>query len=63
MFYHHLEVGLFPPEFIFSSVLGPFMRADEELRRYGEVVDLFESKVLNLYRLIFQVQDIGAYPI
>ena len=39
------------------------MRANDELGRSGELVDLFESKVVNLTRVIFQVQDDGAYPL
>ena len=62
-FSHHLDVGPFPPEFFFSSALGPFMRANEKLGRSGEVFDLFESKVVNLTRVIFQVQDDGAYSL
>ena len=60
-FAHHLEVGPLPSDFVFSSVLGPFLRADEELWLSREVVYLFESKVVNLTRVIFQVQDDGAY--
>ena len=62
-FAHYLEVGPFPSNFVFSSVLGPFVRADEELGRSGEVVDLFESKVMNLTRVIFHVQEDGVYPL
>ena len=39
------------------------MRADEELGRSGVVLDLFESRVVNLTRIIFQVHDSGAYPL
>ena len=60
-FPHHLEVGPFPSNFVFSSILGPFLRSDEDLRRYRGVVDLFESKVLNFTRFILQVQDNDAY--
>ena len=58
---HHLEVGPFPSDFVFSSVLGPFQRADGEFGISGEVVDLFERKVVNLNHVIFQVQNNGAY--
>ena len=58
-FDHNLEVGPFPSEFVFSYVLGPFMRADEDIGRSREVVYLFESKVVNLTCVIFQVQDAG----
>ena len=34
-FSRHLEVGTFPSNIVFSYVLGPFMRADEELGRSG----------------------------
>ena len=34
-FYHHLEVGTLPSEFLFSSVLGSFIRDDEELEHSG----------------------------
>ena len=43
--------------------MGPFLRAGEELGHSGEVVDLFESKVVNFTHVIFQVQDEGAYPL
>ena len=36
---------------------------DEDLGRSGEVVELFESKVVNFNRVLFQVQDYGAYPL
>ena len=51
----HLGVGPFPYDFVFSSILGLFPRAEEDY--------LFESKVVNLIRFIFQVQDNGAYPL
>ena len=39
------------------------MRADKELQRSREVVDLFESKSANLTCVIFQVRDNDAYPL
>ena len=39
------------------------MSADEELGYSTEVVESFESKVVNLTRVIFQVQDDSAYPL
>ena len=33
-FAHYLEVGTFPSNFVFSSVLGPFIRDDEERGHY-----------------------------
>ena len=62
-FSHHLEVGHFPSKFIFSSVLEPFLREDEEIGHSREVVDLLKSKIVNFYCFIFQVQDNGAYPL
>ena len=62
-FSHHFEVYPFPSNFFISSVLSPFMRADKELQRSREVVDLFESKAANLTCVIFRVQDDGAYPL
>ena len=62
-FSHHLDVGPFPSDFFFSSVLGPFMRADENLGRSREVLDLFESKVVNFTRVILQVQENSAYSL
>ena len=38
--YHHLKVGPFPSDFIFPYVPGPFWRADEELGRPREGVDI-----------------------
>ena len=43
----HLELGPSPSDFVLSSVLGPFLGGDEELGRSRELVDLFESKVVN----------------
>ena len=40
-FYHQLGVCPFLSDFDFSSVLGPFLRAVDELWGSGEVVDLF----------------------
>ena len=45
-FYHHLEVGPFPSNLVFSSLLGPFLKNDEDLWRSREVLDLFEIKIL-----------------
>ena len=39
------------------------MRTDEDLGLSGKVVDLFEGNVANFTRVIFQVQDDGAYPL
>ena len=60
-FSHHLEVGISPSNFIFVSVPGPFLRADEELGRSREVVDLFKSKIVNFTCAVFQVHDEGTY--
>ena len=60
---HHLEVGPFPFNFIFYSVPGPFLRADEELGSSREVVDLFKSKVVKFTCVVFQVHDDGDYPL
>ena len=62
-FSHHLELGPLHYESIFSSVQGPFLRADEELGRSREVVDLFKSEVVKFACVLFQVQDYGAYTI
>ena len=58
---HHLEVGPFPSNFIFSSVPVPFLRYDEELGSSREVVNLFKIKVVKFTCVVFQVQDDGAY--
>ena len=47
--------------YIFSYVLGPFLRSDEELGRSREVVDLFKSKIVNFTCAVFQVHDEGTY--
>ena len=60
-FSHHLDVGPFPSDFFFSSVLGPFMRADENLGRSREVLDLLKSKVVKFSCVVFQVQEDSAY--
>ena len=62
-FSHHLEVGPFPYDFVFSAILDTFLRDDEELGSSGGVVELFESKLVNFTRVIFQFQDDGAYPL
>ena len=62
-FAHHLEVGNFPSDFVFSSVLGPFLRAEEELGHSRKVVERFEGKVVNFTCVIFQIQDNSAYPL
>ena len=36
---------------------------DEDLGRSGYVLELFESKVVNFNRTLFQVYDYGAYPL
>ena len=48
---------------MFSSVLGPFLRADEELGRSREVVYLFKNNVVKCNYGVFQVQDGVAYPL
>ena len=63
VFSHHLEVGFFPSEFVFSSIMGPFLRGNEELGSSKEVVDLFEIKVVDLTRVLFQIQDNSEYPL
>ena len=62
-FPHHLEVCPFPSDFILSSVPGQFLRADEELGRSREVVDLFKNNVVKFNYGAFQVQDDVAYPL
>ena len=59
-FVHHLEVGTFPSDVIFSSVPGPFLRSAEELGRYMEVVQIFKMRVVKFTRVVFQVQDNGT---
>ena len=63
MFYHNLEVGILPSYFLFSFVLGPFMRTDGELGSSREVIYLFRSKVVEFTCVDFQVQENGAYPL
>ena len=62
-FAHHLEVGPFPSDFIFPSVPGPFLRADEDLGRSMEVVDIFKYKIVKFTCVIFRVQDDGVYTL
>ena len=62
-FYHQLEVVTFFSDFVFSFVPGPFLRADEDLGRYMKLLDFFESKVMNLTRVIFQVKEKSSYPL
>ena len=58
----HLEVCPLPTNFVFPSVLVQFMRADEDLRRPREVVDILEANIVNFSYVIFQVQDDVDYP-
>ena len=60
-FYRQLELGPFPSNFIFSSILGPFTRADEELGGSMEVLDLLKSNILQFTCVIFHFQDNGPY--
>ena len=62
-FAHHLDVSPFPSNFISSSLPGPFWRANEELGRSMEVVDLLKSKILKFTCFVIQVQDDCAYPL
>ena len=61
MFAYNLEVGIYPSDFIFYSILDPFLNADEELGLSREVLDLFKNKIVTLTCVVFQVQDKGAY--
>ena len=45
---HHIEVGPCPSNFRFSSVLGPFLRADEELGCHRELVYIYEIDIVSL---------------
>ena len=62
LFSYHIEVGPFHFNFIFSSFPGTFLRANEDLGRYMEVVEFFKSKVVKFTCVILQVQDGGEYP-
>ena len=59
-FCRHFEVGPFHSDFILSSVLGPFLRADEDLGRSREVQYLFKIKVVKFTCVNLQFQDNGA---
>ena len=39
------------------------MRAEEDLRRSSEVVEIFKNKIVKFNCAVFQVQDDSAYPI
>ena len=52
-FSHHLELGLFPSDFIFSSVPGPCFRDDEKIGRSREVVDLFKNNNVKFTCVVF----------
>ena len=41
----------------------PFLRADEELWCYKELVEMFEIDLMNIAFIIFQVQYYGAHPL
>ena len=58
-FAHYIEVVPFPSDFIFSSVLGPFLRAGEEIGRSSKGLDLFKSKTVKFTCAVLQVQDNG----
>ena len=60
-FPHNLEVGTFPSDFIFPSLPGPFLRADEDLGCTREIIYLLKNKILEFTCVLFQVQDNGSY--
>ena len=60
---HHLEVVLSPAHFGSPSVSGPFIRADEDLGRPREVVDIIEVYIVDFFCIVFQVQYNSAYPL
>ena len=60
---HHIESWPFPYNFGLSSVLVPFLRADEYLGRPREVVDIFEVDIVKFSCIVLKVQDDGAYPL
>ena len=62
-FDYHLEVVPFPSGFSFPSVPVPFLKADEDLGRPGEVADLKKTDILDFSCVIFQIQGDGVYPI
>ena len=62
-FDHHLEEGPFHSYFIFYSILGPFLRANEDLGRSREVVDFFKNNIFKFTCVVFQVQDDSAYTL
>ena len=61
MFVYHIKVGPFPSDFIFLYAPGPFLRADKELERSREVVDVFLYVIVDFNSFIFQVQGERAY--
>ena len=60
---HHLEVDSFPSNFILYSAPGPFLMADEELGWSKEIVDIKNIYIVEFTCVIFQVQDVGTYPL
>ena len=54
---HHLEVGPFSSNFIFSSVPGPL---GWELQGSGRLV---KNNIVYFTCVVFQIQDNGAYPL
>ena len=62
-FARHLELSPFPSDFILSYLQSPFLRADEDIGRSREVVDLFTSNTVKLTCVLFQVHYKRAFPL
>ena len=59
---HPLELGSFPVNYGLPSVLGPFLRAGEELGCPREVVDIFDIEIINFYVLYYRSRTIVPIP-
>ena len=60
-FPHNFQVGPSLTNFFFPSVMGPFLRYDEDLGCPREVVEMSEFHFMYIACIILQVQDNGAY--
>ena len=60
---YHLEAGYLPDKSFLLSVIGNFLRTDEELGWSREVVDILNFECVNFAIIVFKFQDYCAYTL
>ena len=63
VFDHHFKVGPFPSDLTKPYSPGPLLKADEELGRPRELVDIKKNMIVDFICVTFQVQGGDAYPL